>query len=213
MAAGSAREGVVSTPRDTPEAGSEPQRMPVSGKHADTATESFRRASLRRQMEALTAFRDALRAESDADYERFAPAMYRPTDALLHELMALEGVPPYPHPRIYEYDGGRLRAALSGVEPERREWEDADMTTALILIDQMDNDASISVPDRAAFLLNLLHSHGLVQLLTEEGYRAPSAPSAPAAMKGAIEGWAHEVLAGPLAAAPQSVEASESSEG
>ena len=59
---------------------------------------ALRRASLRRQVALLEGLRDALRDEPDDQYERFATALTPLTDAIIHELMALEGVPPYPHP-------------------------------------------------------------------------------------------------------------------
>jgi hypothetical protein len=65
----------------------------------------FRRAALRRQVSALTVLRDAVASESDDDYERFATALAPLTDAILHELMELEGVPPYPHPMACRWYG------------------------------------------------------------------------------------------------------------
>lgn len=59
---------------------------------------SLRRASLRRQVALLEHVRDSLLTESGDDFERWAEALIGLTDTILHELMALEGVPPYPHP-------------------------------------------------------------------------------------------------------------------
>lgn len=82
----------------------------MSDKQADTR-ETFdrvlRRNSLRRQVALLEGLREALQGEPMDQYERFADALEPLTDKILHELMALEGVPPYPHPRgfwddIYE---------------------------------------------------------------------------------------------------------------
>lgn len=61
-------------------------------------TDMARRASLRRQLVAVEAFRDAIVGEPADDYRRWATALVAPTDALLHELLKLEGGHPYPHP-------------------------------------------------------------------------------------------------------------------
>jgi hypothetical protein len=58
-----------------------------------SAQQLFRRASLRRQVAALEALRDAMIQESEDDYDRIAAALIPATDAILHELMELEGVP------------------------------------------------------------------------------------------------------------------------
>lgn len=63
----------------------------------------LRRASLRRQVALLETLRDAMAAEPEADYDRIAAALIPTTDAVLHELMALEGRPPYPHPFALEW--------------------------------------------------------------------------------------------------------------
>jgi hypothetical protein len=60
--------------------------------------DSLRRASLRRQIALMEHVRDTLMGEPGDDYGRWSEALISLTDELLHELMALEGVPPYPHP-------------------------------------------------------------------------------------------------------------------
>lgn len=77
-------------------------------------TTSLRRSSLRRQIALLEGLRDALLAESEDDYERWYDALRNLTDKLLHELMELEGVPPYPHPR------GTLEQIFPSQQRERR---------------------------------------------------------------------------------------------
>lgn len=77
--------------------------MSENGVDADTKN-AMRRASLRRQVEALTVFRDAMMSEPDDYYEAYAIALAPITDRVFHELMELEGVPPYPHPlQWFEY--------------------------------------------------------------------------------------------------------------
>lgn len=58
----------------------------------------LRRESLRRQLDLMTQVRDQMRHEPSDDYDRWSAALMPLTDAIMHELMALEGVPPYPHP-------------------------------------------------------------------------------------------------------------------
>lgn len=50
----------------------------------------LRRASVRRTVLALEAFRDSLRGESEADYNEVAAALISFTDRILRELVALE---------------------------------------------------------------------------------------------------------------------------
>ena len=64
---------------------------------------TLRRDSLRRQLDLLTLVRDRMRNESEEDFDRWATALVPLTDKIHHELMALEGVPPYPHPMDAEW--------------------------------------------------------------------------------------------------------------
>lgn len=68
------------------------------GPGADRAR-TIRRASLRRQVALMEHVRDTVAREPGDDFARWMDALVDLTDDLLHELMELEGVPPYPHPR------------------------------------------------------------------------------------------------------------------
>lgn len=80
------------------------------GSGEPTVNRALRRVALRSTVAALEDFRDALESGPWDLYERFARALMAETDALLHELMELEGVPPYPHPM------GWWEEALTAVE-------------------------------------------------------------------------------------------------
>lgn len=58
----------------------------------------LKRASLRRQVELLHEIRDRIGQEPIEERYAWVEALTPLTDRLLHRLMELEGVPPYPHP-------------------------------------------------------------------------------------------------------------------
>ena len=65
--------------------------------------DTLRRDSLRRQVDLLHDIRERMSRESEDDYESWAIALTPLTDRIFHELMALEGVAPYPHPIAFKW--------------------------------------------------------------------------------------------------------------